>query len=611
MSLPRVVDGVTDLDSLTINPWVDRLNGLSDGTVPIPVTGIEGALDAYEPLANMRRAVFNVLDYGARGDGVTDDTLAIQAAIDACGQAGGGTVQFPEGRYLVSLRSTLTTGSAKYALVIKYDNVTLQGVGGRKSVLVRTDVYSNGSYTVLVMGMAKNSASLATADVLVHDFFIGHANYTHYTMTSAAQGAASITLATPADAANVTAGDYIVIRTGQTISSSGQAQPDAEINQVVSANSGTGVIALRYPLTKPYEQEYFATSNKNTPTTTSSTSYPAIFGIAKVTSDVIQNFRAEGLHFEGDSATAPYHVANIAIMQAIHPKIINCTAKQTRGLFQMNGPHRFLTIKDCYVETILNGNQSDVFVSGDKGCTDMTVDNCDFISSGTRHGIVHMNEGCANISLRNTRFRTADTDTAIGIYHAAGRGYNHSIIGCDFQGTGIGTLIHMYAIQGVRIDGCRLRSGSAYGTMELEECSQAFIGINDYDGDAFLHESTVAGGCNVAPITFSRWCRYNDSSPLLLGRVPKYGIITDIKFYVETAYNAGSPTISVGSLLTATFFSTTASVGSVGYVTPTQATSNQYLNSQARDVYAHITPSGSTAGRALVMVTWIMPDYLT
>jgi len=43
---------------------------------------------------------FNVREHGARGDGETLDTLAIQAAMDACAKTGGGTVLVPAGQYL-------------------------------------------------------------------------------------------------------------------------------------------------------------------------------------------------------------------------------------------------------------------------------------------------------------------------------------------------------------------------------------------------------------------------------------------------------------------------------------------------------------------------------
>lgn len=44
---------------------------------------------------------FNVKVYGAAGDGSTDDTVAIQATITACAAAGGGTIFFPAGVYIV------------------------------------------------------------------------------------------------------------------------------------------------------------------------------------------------------------------------------------------------------------------------------------------------------------------------------------------------------------------------------------------------------------------------------------------------------------------------------------------------------------------------------
>ncbi len=55
--------------------------------------------------------VFNILDYKAKGDGVTLNTKSIQAAIDACSKSGGGTVWFPAGRFVsgtIYLRSHVT-----------------------------------------------------------------------------------------------------------------------------------------------------------------------------------------------------------------------------------------------------------------------------------------------------------------------------------------------------------------------------------------------------------------------------------------------------------------------------------------------------------------------
>ena len=44
--------------------------------------------------------VYDVRGFGAAGDGVTKDTAAVQAAIDAAARAGGGEVRIPAGRYV-------------------------------------------------------------------------------------------------------------------------------------------------------------------------------------------------------------------------------------------------------------------------------------------------------------------------------------------------------------------------------------------------------------------------------------------------------------------------------------------------------------------------------
>jgi polygalacturonase len=50
--------------------------------------------------AALRRPAFNVLNYGATGNGTSNDAPAINAAIAAASAAGGGIVEFPAGQYL-------------------------------------------------------------------------------------------------------------------------------------------------------------------------------------------------------------------------------------------------------------------------------------------------------------------------------------------------------------------------------------------------------------------------------------------------------------------------------------------------------------------------------
>ena len=47
------------------------------------------------------KASLNVRDFGAKGDGLTKDTVAVQKALDSCASAGGGTVIVPSGVYLI------------------------------------------------------------------------------------------------------------------------------------------------------------------------------------------------------------------------------------------------------------------------------------------------------------------------------------------------------------------------------------------------------------------------------------------------------------------------------------------------------------------------------
>lgn len=82
--------------------------------------------------------VVNVKDFGAVGDGVTDDTAAIQAAIDYAGGKGCGTVFFPAGTYTVHNPSPDRSNGfvpAYFALYQPYSNVRLVGSGAGSTVI--------------------------------------------------------------------------------------------------------------------------------------------------------------------------------------------------------------------------------------------------------------------------------------------------------------------------------------------------------------------------------------------------------------------------------------------------------------------------------------------
>jgi len=82
------------------------------------------------------RTVFDVTraPFGARGDGLRDDRPAIQAAIDAAHEAGGGTVWLPAGSYL--LASVQEEPGLRFYLLDIPSGVKLQGAGIGRATLV-------------------------------------------------------------------------------------------------------------------------------------------------------------------------------------------------------------------------------------------------------------------------------------------------------------------------------------------------------------------------------------------------------------------------------------------------------------------------------------------
>lgn len=107
------------------------------GRPGLPILG-EFATDT-ELLAAVEAFAVSVVEYGAVGNGITDDTDAIQSAIDALPEEGG-TVFFPAGTYYVPISAQLP------ALLLPDAPVVLQGVSRGASVIVtEASPASNGN----------------------------------------------------------------------------------------------------------------------------------------------------------------------------------------------------------------------------------------------------------------------------------------------------------------------------------------------------------------------------------------------------------------------------------------------------------------------------------
>ena len=145
------------------------LDQLSDVTSPTAanndVLTFDTATSQWKPKAVAAGSPFilNVRDYGAKGDGTTDDTTAIKAAIAAAPSGTfnfGYTVYFPRGTYLISSALTMPRqqmtyrGDAMDASVIKakYGSAAFTMLDGSTGGLVR-DLTFDGDYTTGVKGV--------------------------------------------------------------------------------------------------------------------------------------------------------------------------------------------------------------------------------------------------------------------------------------------------------------------------------------------------------------------------------------------------------------------------------------------------------------------------
>lgn len=101
----------------------------------------------------------SVRAFGARGDGVTDDAPAIQRAIDAAAQAGGGVVTLDPGTYLLRYRPS-DDGDGGSALTLR-SGVTLEGTDRARCILKLADAQLGpGSYARIIASKGEISRAV-------------------------------------------------------------------------------------------------------------------------------------------------------------------------------------------------------------------------------------------------------------------------------------------------------------------------------------------------------------------------------------------------------------------------------------------------------------------
>jgi hypothetical protein len=113
---------------------------------------------------------YNVRDFLATGNGVTDDTTAITNCIAAANAAGGGCVYFPAGTYIISAALTL------------YANVQLEGDGPGTTIIKlknasNVDMFKSNNFATLT-GTNNNAAGISSFSISLMTIDGNRANQT-------------------------------------------------------------------------------------------------------------------------------------------------------------------------------------------------------------------------------------------------------------------------------------------------------------------------------------------------------------------------------------------------------------------------------------------------
>jgi hypothetical protein len=534
--------------------------------------------------------------YGAIGDGTTDDTLAIQNAINAVIAAGGGVVFFPRGVYRIVHQGSIN--GLAWALTILGDNVTLMGEG--PSSILRTTMD-----TTLI---AADGAMAAAGPTNWHDHWVSQptvAAHPLFAISPATKGSLSITLTTPGDAVNFAVGDYILIRTGQTLTTFSE-QPDSEINVITAIASG--VLSLERPLAKSYVAENYPVGHANAGT-------PAAFGIQNFRGTsgnraLIRNLTIRDLRLEKKTGLGSYTYAATNFAQMDNLVIHHCEMESEFDAFTTSRTRNF---KAHHNRIRMTGGGWHWAFSVDTGCTDAEIASNEISSAGVAY--IHIHEGAARINVHDNEILNKGITGEAEAIDIRARAYDISVVGNQIMNAGtLGAAI----LADVSTDGGLISGNNIYAP-NLVGATIAVLGsswtvplTNTVVPNVVQLSDQIVGPQQIA--TYSTWLTPTKTSAVL-GRLPFMFVVESTTIYVHVAFNSsGTDLINVGqdSYWGTNAYASAIDASTLGLKTGTPFNPGVPVDVSTQKIVASYTAGGSapTTGKALVVVRGYIVGFI-
>jgi hypothetical protein len=164
------VQGATGSQGITGNQGTVGVQGSTSFTPSIISSNGYTSTGVSRTLVAKFSETYSVKDFGAVGDGVTDDTVAIQTLIDVLSTStNGGTVLLPAGAYKITSNLTITWPLATSNQDAPQGRVTINGEGSSMSIIYdyRNDTVANAtnSGAIVIDDSAGTGARFFTMDM--------------------------------------------------------------------------------------------------------------------------------------------------------------------------------------------------------------------------------------------------------------------------------------------------------------------------------------------------------------------------------------------------------------------------------------------------------------